>query len=158
MRFKNQFLALLLVLVSQSIWADDNNLNNKKAFKPVLKLFEAMSQIDHKKMKTVVTKDFILLEHGEVWSIDDLANVVKASDYKRTNYFSVVNTQYQGDIAWINYWNKANFSNGKNSQDVVWLESVVVLKQKGHWVISQMHSTRLKAENYPKNVEFKLVN
>ncbi len=136
----------------------DNNDYDKKAFKPVLELFEAMSQIDHNKMKTVVTKDFILLEHGEVWSIDDLANMVKASDYKRTNYFSIINTQYQGDIAWINYWNKAIFSNGENSRDRLWLESVVVLKQKGHWALSQMHSTRLNAENYPEDVEFKAVN
>ncbi|XQF91440.1 hypothetical protein ACOBV8_21265 (plasmid) [Pseudoalteromonas espejiana] len=56
-----------------------------------------------------MTIHFLLLEHGEVWTIDDFVNVVKPADYIRTNYFSVINSRVEGNVAFINYWNKANF-------------------------------------------------
>lgn len=155
MKYTNKLLALILIVFCQNVLADTNNAIAKNAFKPVEELFEAMSAIDHAGMKAAVTTDFILLEHGEVWNIDGLIDVVNPSEYKRTNYFSVVNTHHQNDVVWINYWNKANFSNGVNSNDVVWLESVVVVKQNGKWVLSQMHSTRLNREKFPKGIEYK---
>lgn len=155
MKFRLHLLALVFLFLSQSVLAHKDNSDKENAFKPVESLFEAMSQVDHNKMKTTVTQDFILLENGEVWSIDDLINVIEASEYKRTNYFSIISSQLKGNITLINYWNKANFSNGKDSEDVVWLESVVVFKQEGKWVLSQMHSTKLKTEKHPKNIDYK---
>jgi hypothetical protein len=150
MKIINGLFIVSLVLICQSVLAED-----KGAFKPVETLFMAMSQVNHEKMKAVVTDDFVLLENGEVWTIDDLASVVGPSDYKRTNFFSLVNANYQDDIAWINYWNKANFSNGEQSEDIVWLESVVVVKNAGQWKLSQMHSTKLNPDNVPQDIQFK---
>jgi len=58
-------------------------------------LFSAMSSFDHAKMKSLVTTDFQLLEAGEDWDIDDLINVINPSEYKRRNYFNVINTKNQ---------------------------------------------------------------
>ncbi len=128
--------------------------NKEPVFNPVIALFAAMSDIDHDRMKSAVTKDFILLEHGEVWTIEDLIDAVKPSAYTRTNYFSIIGINQQANIAWINYWNKANFDNKKNSQDVVWLESVVVVKKQGLWHLAQMHSTRLDPDKVPSGIAF----
>ncbi len=125
-----------------------------KAFKAIDSLFLAMSEVDYGKMKNNVTDSFILLEHGEVWSIEDLIKVVKPSDYVRTNYFSIININVKGDVAIANYWNKANFSNKVNSEDVVWLESAVLERTKGIWRLSQMHSTRLPPGEVPEGVVF----
>ncbi len=124
-------------------------------FEPVEQLFLAMSHTDHEMMRRAVVDDFVLLEHGEVWSIEDLIAAVKPSDYVRINHFDLISTDIKDDIAFINYWNKANFSNGQNSQDVIWLESVVVTKTDGYWRLSQMHSTRLEPGKTPENVQFK---
>ncbi|WP_244151784.1 hypothetical protein [Pseudoalteromonas agarivorans] len=98
-------LALLVLLIfSTSIHAKDNNI-----FTPVSDLFLAVSNFDHAKMRAAVDDSFLLLEHGEVWTIDDFVNVVKPADYIRTNYFSVINSRVEGNVAFINYWNKANF-------------------------------------------------
>lgn len=137
------------MLVSQLINAKENT-----SFQPVKDLFEAISQVDHNKIRTAVTSEFLLLEHGEVWSIDDLIKVVKPSTFKRTNFFNVISIKQQQEMAWINYWNKANFSNGEKSQEVMWLESVVVIKKSGQWKLAQMHSTRIKPEKFPKNIKF----
>ena len=125
-----------------------------KAFMAVDNLFLAMSEINHEDMKASVTDSFVLLEHGMVWSINDLINVVKPSDYVRTNYFSIINSNVHGDLVTVNYWNKANFSNKENSNNVIWLESVIIEKTNGIWLLSQMHSTRLPSGKALKGVVF----
>ena len=105
-------------------------------------------------MRAAVDDSFLLLEHGEVWTIDDFVNVVKPADYIRTNYFSVINSRVEGNVAFINYWNKANFKNADKSADIYWLESVVVSKVGDKWLLSQMHSTRLPQGETPKGVTF----
>jgi hypothetical protein len=111
-----------------------------------------MSAADHLKMKAVVTDDFQLLEAGEDWSLTDLINVVKPSEYKRRNYFSVIKTRVYSDVAWVSYWNKATFNNGKEESTVAWLESAVMVKVAGQWKMQMLHSTRIKAESIPKDI------
>jgi hypothetical protein len=149
MRIIFKLFIAAFILLSQNALAVE-----KDAFRPVSDLFLAISEFDHEKMKIPVTDDFLLLEQGEIWKIDDLLNAVKPSTYKRTNYFSIIDAKYHGDLGWISYWNKANFDNGKKSEDVVWLESVIVIKQLGVWKLAQMHSTKLEPVNVPKNIPF----
>ena len=147
---KSILVAILSILfVSHSQAYDPGN-----AFKAVDKFFLAISEVNHKKMKANVTKNFVLLEHGEIWSINDLINVVKPSDYARDNYFSIINMKDHGNIVTVNYWNKANFHNPNYNEDVIWLESVIIEKTKGVWLLSQMHSTRLPPGKTPKDVKF----
>lgn len=143
-------LALIVLLIFSALTqAKDNTI-----FSPVSDLFLAVSNFDHEKMRAAVDDSFLLLEHGEVWTIDDFINVVKPADYLRTNYFSVINSRVEGDVAFINYWNKANFRNTEKSADIYWLESVVVSKVGDKWLLSQMHSTRLPQGESPKGVAF----
>lgn len=124
------------------------------AFKAVDKFFLAISEVNYINMKSLVTKKFVLLEHGEVWSIDDLIKVVKPTDYVRVNYFSIINMKDHGNIVTVNYWNKANFNNDNYNEDVIWLESVIIVKNNGRWRLSQMHSTRLPPGKVPKDAIF----
>lgn len=140
---------ITLLIFSTSIHAKDNNI-----FTPVSDLFLAVSNVDHTQMRAAVDDSFLLLEHGEVWTINDFINVVKPSDFIRTNYFSVINSRVVGDVAFINYWNKANIKSTQRSIDVYWLESAVVSKVDDKWLLSQMHSTRLPQDEIPKGVTF----
>jgi len=145
-----QVLTFITFLIfSTSIHAKDNNI-----FTPVSDLFLAVSNVDHTQMRAAVDDSFLLLEHGEVWTINDFINVVKPSDFIRTNYFSVINSRVVGDVAFINYWNKANIKNTQRSIDIYWLESAVVSKVDDKWLLSQMHSTRLPQDEIPKGVTF----
>lgn len=144
----NKNLLILILTLSVSV----NSLANEAVFRPVEALFSAMSAADHLKMKAVVTDDFQLLEAGEDWSLTDLINVVKPSEYKRRNYFSVIKTKVYGDVAWVSYWNKATFNNGKEESTVAWLESAVMVKVAGQWKMQMLHSTRIKAESIPKDI------
>ncbi|GAB2885205.1 nuclear transport factor 2 family protein [Microbulbifer echini] len=143
-------ITLLLLLATTSSYAE----KRPEAFRTIDKLFAAMSKFDHQKMRSTVTDSFILLEHGEIWTIDDLVKVVKPSGYTRTNYFSIINYEQQGDLLTINYWNKANFTQKGASEEVIWLESAVLAKVEGDWLLAQMHSTRLPAGKTPDKVNF----
>jgi hypothetical protein len=140
---------LILIL---ALFMSVNTFGNEAVFRPVQNLFSAMSAIDHVKMRKVVTEDFQLLEAGEDWDIADLINVVKFSEYKRRNFFGVINTKVSGDMAWVSYWNKATFNNGKNGSVVAWLESAVMIKVGNEWKIQMLHSTRIKPESIPKSI------
>ena len=147
---------ILITILSISLFSHAHAPANEAgiAFKAVDKMFLAMSEVNHEGMKAHVTDAFVLLEDGEVWSMDDLINVVNPSETVRINYFSIINSQVHGDLVTINYWNKANFSNQDKSNDVIWLESVVIEKIKGVWLLSQMHSTRIRPGKMTKGVVF----
>ena len=144
----------ILILII-ALFVSANSFGNEAVFRPVQDLFSAMSAIDHVKMRKVVTGDFQLLEAGEDWDIADLINVVKSSDYKRRNYFGVIKTKINGDMAWVSYWNKATFNNGQNESAVAWLESAVMIKVGSKWKVQMLHSTRIKAKNIPKHILLK---
>lgn len=144
------FTCFLLLMATTECQANEK----EKVFFTIEKLFSAMSKNDPKTMKEAATDSFILLEHGEVWGMDELVKAASPSGYVRTNYFNIINVDIKSEIAVVNYWNKANFDNKQNKEEVVWLESAVLKKMKGQWLISQMHSTRLPSGKIPKNVTF----
>lgn len=142
-----QVLLFVSLVVSTSSFGQDNPFNT------VQNLFSAMSEVNHTKMKDVVTSDFQLLEVGEDWDIEDLINVVNPSEYSRRNYFNVIKAKSNGDIAWVSYWNKATFTKGELVEAVVWLESAVLIRRDNNWKIQMLHSTKIKPENLPSNIE-----
>jgi len=147
--YKSIVLILTTLFLSKAQAYEHGN-----AFKAVDNFFLAISEVNHDDMKSIVTDEFVLLEHGEVWSISDLIKVVNPTDYVRDNYFSIINMKDHGDLVTVNYWNKANFHNPNYNEDVIWLESAVIEKVKGVWLLSQMHSTRLPPGITPKDVVF----
>ena len=144
---KSKLLLLTIILIFSSM-----SQANKDPFNPVQELFAAMSAVDHEKMKSVVTDDFQLLEAGEDWTIDDLIAVIKISEYQRRNYFGLIKTKISGSMAWVSYWNKATFTKGENFETVAWLESAVLIRDGVSWKIQMLHSTKIKAEDIPKDI------
>ncbi|MGB2742710.1 MAG: nuclear transport factor 2 family protein [Cognaticolwellia sp.] len=143
-------IQILFLFVSLLVSA--TSFGQESPFKAVQDLFSAMSQVNHAKMKNIVTNDFQLLEDGENWNITDLIKVVNPSKYYRKNYFNVIATKVSGDVAWVSYWNKATFTKGELIEEVVWLESAVLIKDNEAWKIQLLHSTKIKPENLPKHI------
>ena len=146
MRKIQQIIIYISLIFSASSYGQDD------PFKAVQNLFSAISEVNHTKMKNIVTYDFQLLEVGEDWDINDLINVVKPSEYVRKNYFNVIKTKTNGDFAWVSYWNKATFTKGELIENVVWLESAILIKDGNSWKIQMLHSTKIKPENLPTNI------
>lgn len=124
-------------------------------FDPVVSFFTALSEANHQGIRDSTTKNFLVLEHGEVWNLDKLLSFVRPKTSSRRNFFSVVSEDVRGDTALVNYWNKAlERSENGEERTRAWLESVVVVKECGTWRLLQMHSTRLTPEQIPQNIAF----
>jgi len=146
MRKIQQFIIIISLTISATSYGQEDPFN------AVQNLFSAISEVNHTKMKNVVTDDFQLLEVGEDWDMDDLIKLVKPSEYVRKNYFNVIKIKINGDFSWVSYWNKATFTKGESVENVVWLESAVLIKEGNQWKIQMLHSTKIKPEKLPSNI------
>ena len=98
-------------------------------------------------MKAEVSDDFILLENGEIWTIDTLANKIsrpKPEGYLRQNSFDFLSTKIDKNRAYVYYKNKAEISSKTRNATIKWLESAILRKEKGRWRMEFMHSTPMK--------------
>ncbi|NER18368.1 nuclear transport factor 2 family protein [Spongiivirga citrea] len=98
------------------------------------------------------TKDFIILEHGEVWTNDTIADwCVRAAKrdqgVERINSFDFFKTEKTADRIWMAYHNYATFKGSQGESKMQWLESVIAIKTDSGWKLQMMHSTRLPRKN-----------
>ena len=147
---KAAFLVLSLVL-STSVQSSE-----AMPFDAVRNLFAAMSAFDYVSMRSRVTDDFQLLEAGEVWDIGTLIDAIKPGEgsYVRRNFFSPIRTENNDEVVWVSYWNRATFAVQDTMSEQVWLESVVLIKDRGEWKVQLMHSTPVPGDRVPASIEF----
>ncbi len=145
----------LTLVVLCALWAPSAKASEAgQALRCIEALFAALSDQDAQALKRQVTSEFVLLEHGEVWNIEDLARVSMESRAIRTHFFSLISITHYEHTAVVNYWNKATFQLADRDDKVVWLESAVLQNVEGRWAVSQMHSTRLDHKGSPEGVTF----
>ena len=112
-------------------------------------MFDALSELDINKMRSCCTTDITILESGKVWNMDTLALRIttrkeKSASFKRLNKLNFLETKISGNTAWVSYNNEAIITYNDKTQTVKWLESVVLIKDKGSWKIALLHSTELE--------------
>lgn len=112
----------------------------------IIKFFEGLATLDRTMMNNYTTKDFLLLEDGEVWNMDTLDNRIsplKNTKFARTNHFIFLRTEIKGNTAWTAYDNKADISVNDWKGTVHWLESATLVKENGFWKVQMLHSTKI---------------
>jgi len=111
-------------------------------------VFEAMSALNMESVQSYCKPDIKILESGKIWNLDSLAlriNGAKAAgNLKRVNKIDFLDTRINGNVAWTYYNNEAIFTSGDKTFSVKWLESAVLVREKGEWKISFLHSTTLE--------------
>jgi len=154
MRFNRIILfTLLLTALNFNGYAQET-----QEFKVVQDFFAATSAHDYQAIRESVTTDFQLLEIDEIWTMDYLIKLMKKSNktVKRRNFFKPIKQVKKDKMLWLSYWNKAEFSfKEQPSRAVYWLESVVMVKENNQWLIQMLHSSRVKSEKLPKDIQFK---
>lgn len=108
---------------------------------------EVWSGYDENAITKYQTNDFLLLEHGELWNNDTIANWCKKaqtrnSGYERINNFKRIDARRNGDKLWLAYHNYGTFKKDTIVYERAWLESVVAIKKDSIWKLELMHSTR----------------
>lgn len=132
-------------------------IDNPEDFKAVEQVVQSVfDDIWSDKKAELLTKyhtdDFILLEHGEVWTNDTIANWCKRAKIrdegmKRINSFDFFEAKREGNKIWMAYHNYATLKRDTLVRKAQWLESIVAVKQDSIWKLELMHSTRVPVEN-----------
>ena len=138
-------IALFFLLSTQFSFAQTTE--KAEVQQVITRFFDALSVANIPLMKAEVSDDFILLENGEIWTIDTLANKIsrpKPEGYLRQNSFDFLSTKIDRNRAYVYYKNKAEISSKTRTATIKWLESAILRKEKGRWRMEFMHSTPMK--------------
>ena len=138
-------IALFFLLSTQFSFAQTTE--KAEVQQVITRFFDALSVTNIPLMKAEVSDDFILLENGEIWTIDTLANKIsrpKPEGYLRQNSFDFLSTKIDKNRAWVYFKNKAEITSKTRNATIKWLESAILRKEKGRWRMEFMHSTPMK--------------
>ena len=138
-------IALIFLLFTQFSFAQTPE--KVEVQQVITRFFDALSIANIPQMKAEVLDGFILLENGEIWTIDTLANKIsrpKPEGYLRQNSFDFITTKIEKNRAWVYYKNKAEITSKTRNATIKWLESAILRKEKGRWRMEFMHSTPMK--------------
>ena len=138
-------ISFLLLIITQFSFAQTPE--KVEVQQVITRFFDALSVANIPQMKSEVSEGFILLENGEIWTIDTLANKIsrpKPEGYLRRNSFDFLETKIEKNQAWVYYKNKAEITSKTRNVTIKWLESAILRKEKGRWQMDLMHSTPMK--------------
>lgn len=138
---KKSFLIVLLMFCGASVMAQKDQQAIQAS---VVGFFNGMSLINADTLRYYTTTDFELLEDGEVWNMDTLISKImprKGSNINRVNTFKFITFRIEKNMAWVSYHNTADFTLAEKHRQVRWLESAVLVKNKGRWRMQLLHST-----------------
>ena len=113
---------------------------------------EIWSKLEATKIEKYYTKDFLLLEHGEVWNNDTIAKYLNKAKLKlpipkRVNTIQIIDIKVANKTAWVAYHNYATITaDDKIIRKVHWLESATAILTNKGWKFDMLHSTRIKSE------------
>ncbi len=141
-------IAILHAQLVPSIREQPTTKNQQAAQQTVIKFFDALSNRDSVSLKAHSTADISLYEYGQVWNIDTLIlraiTLNQSADFKRTNSFEFINTTVDKTMAWVTYRLQSVMLKDGKQTTVLWLETVVLARERKQWKVKHLHSTLIK--------------
>ncbi len=144
---------LIMFFTTMSFGQVSNETDKTRIVNLVVESFdEIWSKLDSKNIEKYYTKDFLLLENGEVWNNDSIRNyldnaILRKPNPKRMNTIEIIEIKIEKRMAWIAYQNYATFStDNKIIRKAHWLESATAILTEHGWKLEMLHSTRIKNE------------
>ncbi len=142
--------AITLLFITSTITSQNVTTKEQQTIKKLVQdaFDDVWSKYDTSKLKIHHTDDFLLLEHGQVWNNDTIANYqakgLKRPARTRINSFEFIQFEKYGESIWAAYHNYASFTDGEGGiQKAQWLESIVAIKTETGYKLKMMHSTRV---------------
>lgn len=140
---------LLILFITASATAQNSTESDEALIKGLIRdsFQDIFSNLDPETLGKYYTKDFILLENGEVWDMEMITNYMdrarqQENQPERINSFDFVEIQIEGNTAWTAYHNKASFEKeGEVVGEMNWLESATAIKTEEGWKLQMLHST-----------------
>lgn len=143
----NFFLALAIgALGATPLSAAEPAPDSVQVVEAITTMYAAATNDDLAKFHTVTSPAFYAFDNGKQFAGDSLMNLVKVLHAGGNVYVWRVTepkVHIEGNIAWITYINRGLLQNASGTKPMAWLESAVLRKEKGTWLIQFMHSTRV---------------
>jgi ketosteroid isomerase-like protein len=130
--------------------ADQAAADKTQVTEAVRSMFAALAANDDGKFRAVIAPDFYAFDVGKRFTADALLELIKTAQAAGKVYVWTVtepDVHISGDIAWIAYVNRGSIKDASGTENVTWLESAVLQKEKGAWRIRFLHSTRAAKES-----------
>lgn len=107
--------------------------------------YTAMATHDLTAVGAALTDNFLLVEHDELVNQTELLKMLSgADDYQLDASLSDFHVSVDGDIAWSTHRNHERYTpTDGESQEIDFLETVVLVRRDGRWLIDRYHATRL---------------
>jgi hypothetical protein len=147
------FIILMMFFTTISFGQVSNETDKTRIKNLIIESFdEIWSKLDAKNIDKYYTKDFLLLENGEVWNNDSIKNyldnaMLRKPNLKRMNTIEVIEIKIANKMAWIAYQNYATFSSdNKIIRKAHWLESATAILTENGWKLEMLHSTQIVKE------------
>ena len=146
-----RFNPIILVLFCATISFGQNTIETDKTYIKNLiigSFDEIWSELNSKNIDNYYTKDFLLLENGEVWNNDSISDyldkaVLKKPIPNRVNTIKFIEVKVSKGMAWVAYKNQATFLlNNEIIRKIHWLESATAILTENGWRLEMLHSTR----------------
>lgn len=142
-------LLLITIFFAGMLQAQEILTTNQQAVQQtVINMFDALSNRDSVSLKAHCTADITLFEYGQAWNRDTL--ILKAitqnqsAGFKRTNHFDFINTTVDKSTSWVTYHLKSVIIKEDKQVTLLWLETVILAKEKKQWKVKHLHSTLIK--------------
>ena len=99
---------------------------------------------DVSRYPTLLTEDYMLLEHGERMTVEDDLRMMPKPGSQRSNVFDFRAVEVVGDVAYAHWFLESRMTDEKGVlSERRWLESGVLRRSKRVWKIALVHSTRI---------------
>lgn len=148
---KRIFSFLIMFIVATAIGQNSEKTDEDQIQNLIKDSFQGIfSDLDPQALDTYCTRDFLLLETGEVWDMEKMRNYVnkageQITEVKRINSFDFLEIKVEGKMAWVAYYNKAEFKQGDEVvREMNWLESATAIRTEEGWKLQLLHSTIAK--------------
>jgi len=142
------FLSTLFFLTTVIVQAQENKIDKNQAVqKTVSDFFQALADRNPENLKFYCTPDILILESGAIWNLDTLVlkiSRITGNNFKRINSFEFIETNISGTNAWVTFYNSAEMTWNDKHTSVKWIETAILINEKGQWKIKTLHSTTLK--------------
>lgn len=109
----------------------------------------ALSHGDAGTARKLSSADYMLLEKGQIWSLEQEltdAIAVQARGEQRTDQIDFKCTKVTGDSAWTIYILTSSFQHDGQTRLKKWMESAFLQRSKNGWQVALVHSTEIQAQ------------
>jgi hypothetical protein len=145
---RRRFVAVAALLTSSACRSSRPAVADDESIRQVIADYYDLyfTRLDKDKYRALLTRDYLLLENGEIFDADgDIAAMPKAEDaYTRSDAFEFRSVQVHADMAFAVYFLRSTVTEKQQgTRYLEWLESAVLRRTENSWRIAVLHSTRI---------------